>query len=151
MFYAVCIEKHFTLDYSQKGQDHAFSLNLEEWYEMVKFIKSCKKISEKLSSFDEKLELCLDNCQRPEIAKLLIGDGFKKIQENELQSSIVQRRGILINKNLNKNHIIKKEDICFLRPSPKDSFSPREIKSVLNKKLNTCLNEGDNILKHHIE
>ena len=82
---------------------------------------------------------------------MLIGDGFKKIQENELQSSIVQRRGILINKNLNKNHIIKKEDICFLRPRPKDSFSPREIKSVLNKKLNTCLNEGDNILKHHIE
>ena len=68
-----------------------------------------------------------------------------------MQSSIVQRRGIVTNKKLNKNHIIQKEDICFLRPRPKDSFSPREINKVLHKKLNIGLNKGDNILKHHIK
>ncbi len=102
------IEKHFTDDNNRKGPDHLFSMNPRSWKEMVK------------------------NCRELELS---IGDGVKKIENNEKQSSIVQRRGVWIKKNLRKGDKLNIKDCDFLRPCPKNSISPFDINKYIGKKL----------------
>ena len=42
-----------------------------------------------------------------------LGNGIKKVEDNEIDSIIVQRRSIRSNKLLRKGHIIKFEDLDF--------------------------------------
>mgnify|MGYP000026390272 CR=1 FL=1 len=101
------VEKHFTDSNSRSGPDHLFSMNPKSWRDMV---LSCRKLQSSL------------------------GDGEKKIEINELQSSIVQRRAIRANKLIKKGEMIKKRDLVYLRPWPKNSLSPYEYKKILNNK-----------------
>ena len=101
------IEKHFTDSNSRSGPDHLFSMNPKTWKQMV---RSCRKLESSL------------------------GDGRKKIEINELQSSIVQRRAIRANRHIKKGELIKKNDLINLRPWPKNSLSPYEFKKILKKR-----------------
>ena len=77
------IEKHFTLDNNLPGPDHKFSMNPKTWKEMI--LRS------------RELERSL-------------GSKTKKIELNEIDTVVVQRRSIHASKFLEKNHVIKKED-----------------------------------------
>ncbi len=111
------IEKHLTLSNSLDGPDHKFSMTPKTWKEMV----------------DRSREL--ENA---------LGSEIKKIEKNELESSIVQRRSIHLNKDLSKNSIIDlKKDLIALRPSPKNSVQPYEIQKLKSKKLNKDKKKGD--------
>ena len=112
---AKVIEKHFTDDNGREGPDHRFSMNPYSWSEMVK-------------------------CSR-ELEKSL-GDGLKKIELNEKQSSIVQRRGVWVNKDLKKGERLKINDCDFLRPCPKNSISPFDINKYLGKELKKNLSKN---------
>ena len=101
------VEKHFTDSNNRSGPDHLFSMNPKTWKEMV---LSCRKLESSL------------------------GDGRKKIEKNELQSAIVQRRAIRANRFIKKGEIIKKKDLTYLRPWPKNALSPYEFKKIVNKK-----------------
>ena len=105
---AKVIEKHFTDSNERKGPDHKFSMNPASWREMIKSSRE--------------LELSL-------------GDGKKKIEFNEKQSVIVQRRGAWLNKNKNKDDVLNIEDCTFLRPCPKHSISIFNINKYLGKKF----------------
>ena len=59
------IEKHFTDDNSRVGPDHSFSMNPVAWKEMIERSRE------------------LENA---------LGDGFKKIEDNEKETTIIQRR-----------------------------------------------------------
>ena len=63
-----------------------------------------------------------------------LGDGLKKIEKNEIETSVVQRRSICVKENIDNGRIHKK-DIQFLRPCPVDSIEPFEFKKVIGKKL----------------
>ena len=102
------IEKHFTDNNYRKGPDHWFSMNPNSWKNMI--LKT------------RKLELSL-------------GDGQKKIEKNELVTAVLQRRSIRLKKALKKNHILRKTDVIALRPCPKDSINPQDLKNVLGKRL----------------
>ena len=65
-----------------------------------------------------------------------LGDGIKKVEENEKNAFIVQRRSIVANKNLEKGHVITSSDLDFLRPCPENSFHPYEENNLIGKKLN---------------
>ena len=65
-----------------------------------------------------------------------LGDGVKKIEQNEKESIIAQRRSIRFSRTLKAGHIIDYSDIVNLRPSPPNSLPPYEIKNVLGKVLN---------------
>lgn len=112
------IEKHFTDDNSRVGPDHAFSMNPETWREMV----------------DRSREL--ENS---------LGDGVKRIECNEEETVIAQRRCIRLKNNLEKNDVITRDNVEFLRPAPKDSFEPYRIDEIINKKVNKFKNKGDAI------
>lgn len=101
-------EKHFTDDNNREGPDHKFAMNPKTWREMV----------------DKANELYFS-----------LGDGIKRIEENEKQSVIVQRRSIRANKDLNQGHVLTENDFEFLRPIPEDGLPPYLAKSIIGKIL----------------
>ncbi len=118
------IEKHFTDDNNRIGPDHLFSMNPMTWKSMMENSKE--------------LELAL-------------GDGIKRIETNEFDSAVVQRRSIFVKKNIKKGQVIKKEDIEFLRPCSNEAIPPYEVHNVIGRKIKISLIEGQNLLWSHLE
>ncbi len=104
---AKVIEKHFTDDNNRSGPDHKFSMNPKSWNEMVRATRELEK------SF---------------------GNGKKKVEDNEQQSVIVQRRGVWAKKDIKKNEKISFKNCSFLRPCPKNSISLFKFENYLGKK-----------------
>ena len=113
---ACAIEKHFTDDNSRNGPDHKFSMNSETWLEMVKKTRE--------------LELSL-------------GIEEKKIEKNEIETAVLQRRAIRAKKNLNIAETITEDNVISLRPCPKEGIQPFDKEKVLNKKLKVKITQGD--------
>lgn len=101
-------EKHFTDDNDREGPDHKFSMTPKTWKEMV-----------------EQTMLLYE----------AMGDGIKKIEKNELESSVVQRRGLYVSSDIKSGSVISKKDITPLRPLKKGGIPPYEIEKVVGKKL----------------
>lgn len=116
---AKLIEKHFTLSNDLDGPDHKFSMTPKSWQEMV---------------------------ERSKELESSLGDGKKKIENNEIDTVILQRRSIRVNKEIKKNYVLKREDLNVLRPCPKNAIDPRNIKKVIGKKVNKDITK-DEILR----
>lgn len=112
------IEKHFTDDNSREGPDHKFAINPKNWKIMVD--KSCKLIE------------CL-------------GDGIKKIEDNEKDAFVVQRRSCVAAIDIDKNQTINADMVTFLRPCPDNSFHPYEIKELIGKSAKQSIPKGSSI------
>ncbi len=121
---AVVFEKHFTDDNGREGPDHKFAMNPKEWAEMV------ERANEVYSA---------------------LGDGIKKIEPNENDTVIVQRRSLRFTKDLQKGHILKKEDLFPLRPIPSDGIPPYELPVIIGKKLNKAVKADEHIRWEDIE
>ena len=102
------VEKHFTDSNSRFGPDHKFSMNPVSWAKMVNDVR---------------------------ILESALGDGKKKIENNEKQSVIVQRRGAWLNRKVKKGDILKEDMIDYLRPCPNNSIDIFEIHKYLGKKF----------------
>ena len=113
------IEKHFTDDNNRIGPDHKFAMNPQNWREMVQA---------SMELYDA------------------LGDGEKRIEENEKQTVIVQRRGLYLKKDIKKGEKIRREDLIALRPMKKDGIEPYQMEKILDKKVKKDLYE-DNYLK----
>lgn len=101
-------EKHFTDDNNRVGPDHKFAMNPQTWAEMV-----------------EAANILYDS----------LGDGIKKIEGNEIEAAIVQRRVIYVTHDLNAGDVIKFEDIFPLRPIHEDGIPPYEDKKLIGRRL----------------
>ena len=112
------IEKHFTDDNKRNGPDHYFSMNPNSWKEMIKRTRELEDA---------------------------LGYEKKIIEQNEQESVLVQRRCIRLNKKLIKGSIISIKDLDYLRPAPKNSLSPADVKKILNKKLKKEKQKGSEI------
>lgn len=86
----VFIEKHFTLDKSDKGPDHPHSMNVIEFKTMVERVRQ--------------LELAM-------------GSSKKFVVEEEKETVIVQRRGLYAAKDISKGQILEHNDLIELRPA----------------------------------
>jgi len=64
-----------------------------------------------------------------------LGDGVKKVEENELESSIVQRRALRYSRTLLKGHVIAEDDLIPLRPCPVKGLPPYCLDKVIGRKL----------------
>ena len=71
-----------------RGPDHKFALNPKKWSEMV--------------------EMSLEVFET-------LGDGNKRIEDNEKNAFIVQRRSIVANKDLPSGHVITESDLDFFK------------------------------------
>ncbi|OHB57273.1 MAG: N-acetylneuraminate synthase [Planctomycetes bacterium RBG_13_44_8b] len=102
------VEKHFTDNTNRTGPDHRFSMTPQDWKEMVEATRMLESA---------------------------MGDGVKKIEENEKDSSIVQKRALRFVKDFEKGHILRPEDLFPLRPIPSDGLPPYRINDVVGKEL----------------
>ena len=112
---AKVIEKHFTDDNKRIGPDHLFSMNFNTWSIMVNETR--------------KLENAL-------------GDGVKKIEFNETESSIVQKRAIYATKDIKKNQSFK-NNITVLRPALKNHLSADKLAWLNSKKAKKNIKRGE--------
>ena len=110
------IEKHFTDDNERIGPDHKFAVNPKNWREMV---ETSREIVDSL------------------------GDGIKKVEENEINAYVVQRRSCVSTKDLEKGHIIQEGDIDFLRPCPDGSVQPYEWKEIIGKRVSCDMEKNE--------
>jgi N-acetylneuraminate synthase len=117
------IEKHFTDNNNQEGPDHSFAMNPLSWREMV----------------DRSYELLS-----------ALGDGTKRVEENEKQAYQVQRRCLRASSNLKKNHIITKSDLEPLRPIGDGAFQPFQEKELIGKKLKRDVKYGEHFSNTNI-
>jgi sialic acid synthase SpsE len=120
---AKVIEKHFTDSNDRNGPDHKFSLNPKDWEEMV----------------DKSREL-----------EQALGNGVKKVENNEKKTVIVQRRSIRAKKSLAKGKILTTKDFVFLRPCTKNGIPPYKYRLFLGKKLKKIIKEQDEFTYKHI-
>ena len=116
-------EKHFTDDNLRDGPDHKFAMNPNTWKEMVN------------NSYE------LYNA---------LGDGIKRIEDNEKDASIVQRRSIRARHNLTSGIILKENDFECLRPMPTDGLHPYEMEKLIGKLLVNDILQGEHITLKHI-
>lgn len=114
------IEKHFTDDNKRVGPDHTFSMNPQTWNEMVK------------------------NARELELA---LGDGIKVVEENEKETVVLQRRGVYLKQDVQKGHILKRADVEFLRPAPKEGYFPYEIDSIVGLPIKEDKKSGEALFK----
>ena len=105
---AKVIEKHFTDSNLRNGPDHKFSMTPTSWSNMVKETRRLEKA---------------------------LGDGIKKVESNEKESIIVQRRSIKAKQNLKKGSLLNKKNICFLRPCKKGDIYQFDYTKILSKKI----------------
>ena len=112
------IEKHFTDNNNQEGPDHAFAMNPETWRIMV----------------DRSYELLS-----------ALGDGVKRVEPNERQSQIVQRRCIRVKNKLEKGSVINEKDLIYLRPISENGMHPYEKDLFIGKKLLVDIEAGEHL------
>lgn len=70
---------------------------------------------------------------------------LKKIEDNEKETSVVQRRSIAVRQNLDKGKILHKSDLTFLRPCPHDGIEPYYVDKIVGRTLNTSLAIGAHV------
>jgi sialic acid synthase SpsE len=105
---AVFIEKHFTDDNEREGPDHSFAMNPTTWREMV----------------DRSNELWR-----------ALGDGVKRVEENEIETVSLQRRGLRYIRDMHQGEEIKASDLIAVRPIDKNGIEPYNIHKVIGKKI----------------
>jgi len=118
------VEKHFTDDTTRKGPDHPFSMDPKSWRKMV------------------------DDTRLLESA---MGGSIKKVEDNEKETVILQRRAIRVIQDIKEGEKITKDKIQFQRPSPKDAFEINRVDEILGKEANKDIENGDYIRLNSIE
>lgn len=103
-FGARVVEKHFTDDTSRVGPDHPFSMTPATWRDMV----------------DRTREL-----------ERALGNPNKRINENEQQTVIVQRRCLRAARDIKAGESLTREMIDVLRPATPGAILPFEIPAVV--------------------
>jgi sialic acid synthase SpsE len=110
------VEKHFTDDVNRVGPDHAFSMDPRSWREMV------------------------DRTRELENA---LGNGIKRVEDNEKETVVVQRRSLRASAAMSKSTLIKAGDFVALRPCPADALTPVEIQAIVGRTLRRDILAGD--------
>ena len=105
------VEKHFTDDCNRVGPDHKFSLDPISWRDMV---------------------------ERTRELEAALGGALKKIEDNEEETVVLQRRSIRLNRDLQVGHIICRNDLTMLRPCPVDALQPYEVDKVIGRPLRSA-------------
>jgi len=121
---AKVIEKHFTNNNSLDGPDHRFSMNPTSWKEMV---------------------------ERTRELELALGTNLKKVEDNEKETSILQRRCMRAIKAIKKGETIQTSLFEALRPAPDGAVLPYEFEALLGQKLNSDLLAGEELKHRDIE
>lgn len=108
------IEKHFTLDKTDKGPDHPHSMEPQEFKFMVDSIREVERA---------------------------MGSTRKEVVAEEGETVFVQRRCLYAKRNLKKGQVITEEDIDVLRPAL--GILPKYKNTIIGKAVNCDIPAGN--------
>ena len=112
------VEKHFTDDTSRIGPDHGFSMDPTTWRTMV------------------------DDTRLLEAA---LGDGRKKVEDNEQETVVLQRRCVRAARDLSPNTVLTRDDLVVLRPAPREAVPAHDVTALVGRTLATALTAGQEV------
>lgn len=112
------IEKHFTDDTKREGPDHAFSMDPASWRDMV----------------DRSREL-----------ESSLGGGLKKVEPNEFETVVVQRRSVRARTRLPAGHSLTRDDLTVLRPAPSGAIGAAHVTDLVGMVTVRLLEEGQTL------
>ena len=112
------IEKHFTDDTARVGPDHGFSMDPVTWRSMVESTRMLE------ASF---------------------GDGFKKVEPNEQETVVLQRRCVRATRDLAHGTVITEAEIEVLRPAPRDGIPAHEAAATIGCVTTRALLAGEHL------
>jgi sialic acid synthase len=110
------VEKHFTLNHTDKGTDHAFSL---EPIGMRKLVRDLRR------------------------ARVALGDGVKQPLPSERQPLLKMGKKLVASRQLCVGHVLRADDVAL--KSPGDGLSPIHLADVLGRTLLFPLEPDDEI------
>ena len=110
------VEKHFTDDTTRVGPDHAFSMDPATWRAMV------------------------DDTRMLEAA---LGDGRKKIEPNEQETVVLQRRCVRAARALPNGTVLTRADVEVLRPAPHDAVPAHDVERIEGHTVTRDIEAGD--------
>jgi N-acetylneuraminate synthase/sialic acid synthase len=116
MLGARVVEKHFTLNHTWKGTDHAFSLEPIGFQKMVRDLKR---------------------------VRVAMGDGVKRVYESEITPMTKMGKQLVTARDLPAGHAIRREDIAI--KSPGGGLQPYEIDKVIGRTTRVALKTDDPI------
>lgn len=142
------VEKHFTFDNTKEGQDHAFSMTPKTWLEMVEETRALKQelLKVEKQDFQGRLDIVNRFVDDPEALRLAIGSGEKKLEENEVNTVVVQRRAVRATRDITAGEVLAEVDLFPLRPCPKGAVSPADIQTLVGKTLVRDIVEGEHFV-----
>lgn len=112
----IVVEKHFILDRSIGGPDSAFSMNKEEFAQLVKDIRA---------------------------AESSLGIVDYSITPAKEKARLAAGRSLYVAKDIKAGELITRENVRCVRPGY--SLHPRYYSDILSKKINTDLHVGDRV------
>lgn len=115
---AKIIEKHFTLDNTMEGPDHAASLEPIELKAMVSAIRN--------------------------IEEAISGSGIKEPSESEKKNMAIARKSLVASQNIKKGEIFTEDNLTVKRPG--NGISPMEWDNVVGKVAIQDFNEDELIV-----
>ncbi len=110
------VEKHYTLNRSMKGTDHAFSLEHSGLRRMVR------------------------DLQR---ARVALGDGVKRPLPSEVKPLYKMAKKLVAARDLPAGQVLTRDDVAI--KSPNDGLPPYELENVVGRRLTRPLSADDNI------
>ena len=116
MLGARVIEKHFTLNHTLKGTDHAFSLEPNGFRKLVR------------------------DLQRTRAA---MGDGVKQVYPSEINPITKMGKKMVAAHDLEAGHMLRREDVAF--KSPGDGLPPYDIDKIIGRLTRQAMKEDDAI------
>jgi len=116
MLGARVVEKHFTLNHTWKGTDHAFSLEPTGFRKLVRDLRR---------------------------TKAAMGDGIKRTYDSEVNPITKMGKKLVAARDLPTGHMIRREDIAI--KSPGDGLQPYEMDKVLGRITRAAMKEDDDI------
>ncbi len=116
MLGARIFEKHFTLNHTLKGTDHAFSLEPNGLRKMVRDLHRCHDA---------------------------MGNGIKQVYDTEITPITKMGKKLVAARNLPAGHLIRPEDIAI--KSPGDGLPPYELEKIVGRTMLCELKADDDI------
>jgi sialic acid synthase SpsE len=120
---AVVFEKHFTDDTTRTGPDHAFAMTPQSWRAMVDAAK---------------------------LTAATLGDGVKRVEANERDAAVVQRRALRYTRELPEGHRLGPGDVFPTRPCPAGALAPDELERVLGRELRVAVDADALVAPEHL-
>ncbi len=118
------VEKHFTDDATRIGPDHAFSMTPATWREMI------------------------DRARELEAA---LGDGVKRVEANERETIVLQRRCLRLARDLPAGSVLRADDLEALRPAPSGAFEPHQQDRAIGRRLGRAKQAGEALYANDLE